>query len=86
MSESLLRSFRKDLFKERKERRKEERKEFGIKVNEFDDEKFENIKLDLFSLVEEEYKDINKHFKDFCRDKIVEKMCEINNEIAKAEK
>ena len=82
MSATLLNSFKKQLFKERGERRKKEREEFNIKVNEFKDEKIDDIKLDLFSLVEKEYKSIDKLFKNYCRDKIVEGMCEINNAFA----
>ena len=82
MSATLLNSFKKQLFKERGERRKKEREEFKITVNEFKDEKIDDIKLDLFSLVEKEYKSIDKHFKNYCRDKIVEGMCEINNAFA----
>ena len=82
MSETLLKSFKNELFKERQERRKNERKEFGIKVNEFDDEKIDAIKLDLFDLIKEEYKDINKHYRDYCRDKMVEAWCEVNNAMA----
>ena len=82
MSETLLKSFKNELFKERQERRKNERKEFGIKVNEFDDEKIDAIKLDLFDLINKEYDDINSHYKDYCRDKMVEAWCEVNNAMA----
>ena len=37
------------------------------------------MKLDLYSLVEKEYKDINKHFIDFARDKMIEGMYQINS-------
>ena len=63
--------------KERNERRKKEREEFEIEVNEFEGEDFDKLKLDLFKLVKEEYKDINKNFKEYCRDKIIEAMFEI---------
>ena len=82
MSETLLKSFKNELFKERQERRKNGRKEFGIKVNEFDDENIDSIKLNLFELIEQEYKDINNHYKDYCRDKMIEAMCEVNNAMA----
>ena len=74
MSETLLKSTKKNLMSERSERRKKEREEFGIKVNEFDDENIDKMKLDLYSLVENEYQDINKVFKDYARDKIIEGM------------
>ena len=48
MSVTILKSAKKDLFKERGERRKAEREEFGIKVNEFDDENIDKMKLDLY--------------------------------------
>ena len=79
MSETILKSVKKQLLKERGERRKAEREEFGIKVNEFDDENIDKMKLDLYSLVEKEYKDINKHFIDFARDKMIEGMYQINS-------
>ena len=58
MSATLLKSFKNQLFKERGQRRKVEREEFGIKTNEFDDESMDDLKLDLYSLIESEYKDI----------------------------
>ena len=82
MSATVLKGVKNDLFKERQKRRKAEKEEFNIKVNEFDDENIDNIKLDLFDLIKQEYKDINKHFRDYCRDKIVEGMCEINKGFA----
>ena len=54
MSEALLTDTKKQIFKERQERRKKEREEFDIKVNEFEGENIDKIKLDLFSLVTEE--------------------------------
>jgi hypothetical protein len=74
MSETVLKGFKKELMKERAERRKKEREEFGIKKNEFDGENNDKLKLDLYSLIEQEYKDINKHYRDYCRDKMVEAM------------
>ena len=79
MSEAFLKSTKKSLLAERSERRKKEREEFGIKVNEFDDENIDKMKLDLFALVKQEYKDINKHFKDFARDKMIEGMYGFGN-------
>jgi len=79
MSEAFLKSTKKSLLAERSERRKKEREEFGIKVNEFDDENIDKMKLDLFALVKQEYKDINKHFKDFARDKMIEGMYAFGN-------
>ena len=79
MSEAFLKSTKKSLLAEKSERRKKEREEFGIKVNEFDDENIDKMKLDLFALVKQEYKDINKHFKDFARDKMIEGMYAFSN-------
>ena len=79
MSEAFLKSTKKSLLAERSERRKKEREEFGIKVNEFDDENIDKMKLDLFALIKQEYKDINKHFKDFARDKMIEGMYAFSN-------
>ena len=79
MSEAFLKSTKKSLLAERSERRKKEREEFGIKVNEFDDENIDKMKLDLFALVKQEYKDINKHFKDFARDKMIEGLYAFSN-------
>lgn len=74
MSSTLLKGFINNLFEERTKRRKAERIEFKITVNEFDDEKITDIKLDLYTLVEEEYKGFDKLYVDFCRDKIREGM------------
>ena len=72
----ILKGTRKSIFKERQERRKLEREEFGIKVNEFDDEKIDDIKLDLGSLIfgdsdddKEFLEELNKNYKDYCREK-----------------
>ena len=76
MSVAFMKSTRKSIFKERQERRKLEREEFGIKVNEFEDEKIDDIKLDLGSLIyendEEFLKEFNKNYKDFIRDKMID--------------
>ena len=72
MSATLLKSFKNQLFKERGQRRKVEREEFGIEVNEFDDESMDALKLDLYSLIESEYKDINKNFREYARGKMIE--------------
>ena len=72
MSATLLKSFKNQLFKERGQRRKVEREDFGINTNEFDDESMDNLKLDLYSLIESEYKDINKNFREYARGKMIE--------------
>ena len=76
MSEAFLKETRQKIFEERQERRKLEREEFGIKVNEFDDEKIDDIKLDLGKLIydndEEFLKEFNKNFKDFVKEKQLE--------------
>ena len=75
MSESLLTDTKKQIFKERQERRKKEREEFDIKVNEFEGENIDKIKLDLFSLVTEELEK-GKVFKDYFKEKMTENMKE----------
>ena len=75
-SETLLRGFKKEIMKNRDERRKNERLEFGIKVNEFDNENIEQLKLDFMELIKNEYTEVHKNFKGFVRDKIVEGMYE----------
>ena len=82
MSATVLKGVKNDPFKERQKRRKAEKEESNTKANEFDDENIDNIKLDLFDLTKQEHKDINKHFRDHRRDKIVEGMCEINKGFA----
>ena len=72
MSVTILKSAKKDLFKERGERRKAEREEFGIKVNEFEDEDIDKIKFDLYDLVEEEYKGFDQIYREHVREKMVE--------------
>ena len=57
---------------ERKERRKMERKEFGIKVNEFKGEDITQLNLDLMSLIKSEYKEIGKNFKSYVKGKMVD--------------
>ena len=74
MSVTLLNDFKKDLMKQRGERRKIERTEFWIKVNEFEGEDITKIKLDFSQLIEEEYKEIDKHYKDYIRGKIIDAM------------
>ena len=76
MSATMLKGFKKDLMKERSERRKKEREEFGIEVNEFKDEDYDKLKLDFYELVEEEYKEIHKNYKEYCKDKMIEAMFE----------
>ena len=72
MSVTILKSAKKNLFKERGERRKAEREEFGIKVNEFEDENIDKIKFDLYDLVEEEYKGFDQIYREHVREKMVE--------------
>ena len=77
MSEAFLKETRQKIFEERQERRKLEREEFGIKVNEFDDEKIDDIKLDLSSLIMGEKngdfeREFYKNFKDFVKEKQTE--------------
>ena len=72
MSATILKGYKNKLFKERGQRRKVEREQYGIEKNEFDDETIDELKLDLFTLVEEEYKGINKNFREYARGKMVE--------------
>ena len=73
LSATALKVYKNNLTKERKARRKEERKEFGIEKNEFDDEKFDDPKFDLYDLVTTEYNDnLGKNYRDYCREKMIE--------------
>ena len=66
--------FKKDIMKKRKERRETKRKEFDIKVNEFENENIDELNLDLMSLIKSEYKEIDKHYRHWIRDKMIEAM------------
>jgi len=72
LSETLLIRIKQDIMNNRGERRKNERLEFGIKANEFENENIEQLKLDLMELIKNEYTEVHKNFKGFVRDKIVE--------------
>ena len=72
LSDTLLVGVKKEIMKNRGKRREAERKEFGIKENEFEKEDISQLKLNLMDLIQNEYKDINKHFKAYVRDKIIE--------------
>jgi hypothetical protein len=77
LSESLLKGIKKEIMKNREERRKTERKEFGIKVNEFENENIKELKLNLMELIESEYKSIDQNFKGYVRDKIMDNMISV---------
>ena len=74
MSATLLKSFKNQLLKERRQRRKVEREEFGIEKNEFDDENMDELKLDLFKLISDDIKDgaIQKNYREYVRGKMIE--------------
>ena len=72
MSATILKGYKNKLFKERNQRRKIERDLYGIEKNEFDDEKMDELKLDLFELIQSEYKDIDRNFREYARGKMVE--------------
>ena len=74
MSATLLKRFKNQLLKERKQRRKVEREEFGIEKNEFDDENMDELKLDLFKLISDDIKDgaIQKNYREYVRGKMIE--------------
>ena len=83
MSRSVLLEFTRNLFKERKKRREEERNEFKDIVNEFEEEKIDEKKLDFYSLVEKEYdnsKDNIKNFKEYARNEIIDMIDMIKDE------
>ena len=75
MSKAMLNGTKKDLMKERGERRKKEREEFGIEKNEFDNENLEKVDFDFYALVELEYNDKSKRYKEFVLDKMIEEIC-----------
>ena len=85
LSDTVLQSFKKELFKLRGNRRKAEREEFNIKVNEFEDEDISQIKLDIFSLIVDEFKDSMLTFEQYIAKKIYESMKEDDNEEDKKE-
>jgi hypothetical protein len=72
MSATVLKGFKNKLFKERSQRRKVERDLYNIDKNEFDDENMDELKLDLFELIQSEYKDIDRNFREYARGKMVE--------------
>ena len=74
MSATLLKSFKNQLLKERRQRRKVEREEFGIEKNEFDDENMDELKLDLFKLINDDIKEgaIQKNYREYVRGKMIE--------------
>ena len=74
MSATLLKSFKNQLLKERRQRRKVEREEFGIEKNEFDDENMDELKLDLFKLIDDDIKEgaIQKNYREYVRGKMIE--------------
>ena len=80
LSDTVLQSFKKELFKLRGIRRKAEREEFKIIVNEFEDEDISQIKLDIFSLIVDEFKDSKLTFEQYIAKKVYESMKEDDNE------
>ena len=74
MSEVALNSTKKELMKERAERRKLEREEFGIKVNEYDDEDLLKLEINFQKLVQIEKRDIKNNYKEYAREQLVEAM------------
>lgn len=74
ISETLLNGFKKGIMEKRNKRREAERKEFGIKVNEYENEDIKNLKLNLMELIESESKELDKHIRNYVRDKVIEEM------------
>ena len=74
MSKTVLIGFRNKLSRERKERRKVERDLYNIEKNEFDDEKMDEKKLDLFELITKEEEGLKNNFKEYTRGKIIDAM------------
>ena len=74
MSKTVLNSCRNKLEKERKERRKIERDLYGIDKNEFDDEKMDESKLDLFEIISREEEGLKNNFREYIRGKIIDVM------------
>ena len=85
MSSTILNGYKNKWFKERHQRRKAEKEEFGIEKNEFDEENIDNIKLELYDLVETEIfgdkedgkqppkeTGLEKNYKEYVRGKMVE--------------
>ena len=74
MSKTVLKGCRNKLANERKERRKVERDLYGIEKNEFDDEKMDEKKLDLFELITKEEEGLKNNFREYARGKIIDAM------------
>ena len=74
MSKTVLNGCRNKLANERKERRKVERDLYGIEKNEFDDEKMDEKKLDLFELITKEEEGLKNNFREYARGKIIDAM------------
>jgi hypothetical protein len=74
MSAIFLKGFKNQLLKERRQRRKVEREEFGIEKNEFDDENMDELKLNLYELIQQDIEDgaIEKNYREYVRGKMVE--------------
>ncbi len=62
------------IIKKREKRRKNEREEFGIKVNEFDEEDILKMEIDLATFVMIEKKDIKNNYREYAREKLVEQI------------
>ena len=73
LSKAFLDSFKEELLKERKDRRKKEREELSLEKNEFENED-NNLNIDLFDLIMEEYSD--EDFKDTINKEIQKKLNE----------
>ena len=71
LSKAFLDSFKEELLKERKDRRKKEREELSLEKNEFENED-NNLNIDLFDLIMEEYSD--EDFKDTINKEIQKKI------------
>ena len=73
LSKAFLDSFKEELLKERKDRRKKEREELSLEKNEFENED-NNLNIDLFDLIKEEYSD--EEFKNIVDEEIQKKLAE----------
>ena len=73
LSKTFLDSFKEELLNDRKKRREEERMEFSLEKNEFENE-VNNLNIDLFEFIMEEYTD--EDFQDVIKKEIQKKLGE----------
>ena len=74
MSEVFMDGVKDDIMKERKKRRELEKNKFSLEINVFLEETKDQLNLDFMKLVKEEYKDIDKKFRSYVRNKMIDRI------------